>query len=69
MKHNLQNPRALGNGNETREIAFDCRYFLGDRPCVWHKTMGALCICDHYQSIEQRLLIISNYPTSGYTSS
>lgn len=41
-----------------REIAFDCRYFLGDRPCVWHKASGALCVCDHYQKIEQRLLII-----------
>jgi ADP-heptose:LPS heptosyltransferase len=42
----------------SREIAFDCRYFLGDRPCVWHKASGALCVCDRYQKIEQRLLII-----------
>ena len=42
----------------TREIAFDCRFFLGDRPCVWHKTNGALCTCDQYQRIEHRLLII-----------
>jgi ADP-heptose:LPS heptosyltransferase len=41
-----------------REIAYDCRYFLGDRPCVWHKSTGVLCTCDHYQKIEQRLLII-----------
>jgi heptosyltransferase-2 len=41
-----------------REIAFDCRFFLGDRPCVWHKASGVLCACDHYQPIEQRLLII-----------
>jgi ADP-heptose:LPS heptosyltransferase len=45
-------------GGETREIAFDCRFFLGDRPCVWHKSAGALCTCDHYQKVEQRLLII-----------
>lgn len=41
-----------------REVAWDCRYFLGDRPCVWHKATGALCTCDHYQRVEQRLLII-----------
>jgi len=43
---------------DTREIAFDCRFFLGDRPCVWHKTTGVLCTCDQYQKVEQRLLII-----------
>ena len=43
---------------DTREIAFDCRFFLGDRPCVWHKTSGVLCTCDHYEKLEQRLLII-----------
>ena len=42
----------------TREIAFDCRYFIGDRPCTWHKSSGVLCTCDHYQRIEERLLII-----------
>src|SRR5712671_5291193 len=43
---------------DNREIAFDCRFFLGDCPCVWHKTSGVLCTCDHYQKVEQRLLII-----------
>src|ERR1051325_10217225 len=42
----------------TREIAFDCRFFLGDRPCIWHKASGALCPCDHYQKVEERVLII-----------
>ena len=42
----------------TREIAFDCRFFVGDRPCTWHKSTGALCPCDHYQRVEERLLII-----------
>src|SRR5690349_10736505 len=42
----------------TREIAFDCRFFLGDRPCVWHKAKGVLCTCDHYQKVEERILII-----------
>lgn len=46
------------NDREVRTIAFDCRFFLGDRPCVWHKTAGAECVCEHYEHIEHRLLII-----------
>lgn len=42
----------------TREIAFDCRFFVGDRPCTWHKSTGVLCPCDHYQRVDERLLII-----------
>ena len=42
----------------SREIAFDCKFFLGDRPCVWHKQTGVLCTCDQYQKVEERLLII-----------
>lgn len=42
----------------TREIAFDCRFFVGDRPCIWHKATGVLCTCDHYQKVEERVLII-----------
>jgi len=41
-----------------REIAWDCRFFLGDRPCVWHKRNGALCTCDHYEPVEERLLVV-----------
>jgi ADP-heptose:LPS heptosyltransferase len=41
-----------------REIAFDCRFFLGDRPCVWHKREGALCKCDHYEQVTEQLLIV-----------
>src|SRR6185369_2890130 len=41
-----------------REIAFDCKFFLGDRPCVWHKQNGVLCTCDRYEKVEERLLII-----------
>ena len=50
-----------GTANQTvgsREIAFDCKFFLGDRPCVWHKQSGVLCPCDHYEQVEERLLII-----------
>ena len=56
-----QNPQGPGNGQPPgakREIAFDCRFFLGDRPCVWHKATGVLCTCDHYQRITERILII-----------
>jgi ADP-heptose:LPS heptosyltransferase len=41
-----------------REIAWDCRFFLGDRPCVWHKREGVLCTCDHYEQIADRLLVV-----------
>jgi lipopolysaccharide heptosyltransferase III len=41
-----------------RSIAWDCRFFLGDRPCVWHKRTGVLCTCDHYEPIEERLLVV-----------
>src|SRR4029453_9529871 len=49
------------NLNETagsREIAFDCKFFLGDRPCVWHKQTGVLCTCDRYEKVEERLLVV-----------
>jgi heptosyltransferase-2 len=41
-----------------RTIAFDCRYFRGDRPCKWHKLEGVLCRCDHYSHVEKRILLI-----------
>ena len=41
-----------------RDVAFDCRFFIGDRPCTWHKSTGVLCTCDHYQRVEERLLIV-----------
>lgn len=44
--------------SNSREIAFDCRYFAGDRPCTWHKASGVLCKCEHYVQIEERILII-----------
>jgi ADP-heptose:LPS heptosyltransferase len=46
---------ALGN---IRGIAFDCRFFVGDKPCIWHKATGVLCTCDNYQKVEERVLII-----------
>jgi lipopolysaccharide heptosyltransferase III len=43
---------------DDREISFDCRYFLGDRPCVWHKREGARCQCEHYERIASTTLLI-----------
>jgi ADP-heptose:LPS heptosyltransferase len=45
------------NGDE-RQVAFDCRFFLGDRPCKWHKLTGVLCHCEHYRQVAERILII-----------
>lgn len=48
----------MAKNESNREIAFDCRFFVGDRPCTWHKSTGVLCTCDHYQKVEERVLII-----------
>jgi heptosyltransferase-2 len=42
----------------SREIAWDCKFFLGDRPCIWHKRTGVLCTCDQYEQVNERLLIV-----------
>ena len=39
-------------------VAYDCRYFFGDRPCVWHKSKGVSCVCEHYAPLQESLLII-----------
>ena len=39
-------------------IDTECRYFLGDRPCAWHKKEGVKCRCGYYEKIDQRMLII-----------
>jgi ADP-heptose:LPS heptosyltransferase len=44
--------------SEEREIARDCRFFLGDRPCVWHKSEGVVCRCQYYERVGERILII-----------
>src|SRR5688572_31679929 len=41
-----------------REVAWDCRFFIGDRPCIWHKREGLLCTCERYERIDERLLIV-----------
>jgi heptosyltransferase-2 len=41
-----------------RKIDFDCKYFQGDRPCIWHKQEGLLCTCKHFDRIQEQILII-----------
>jgi heptosyltransferase-2 len=43
---------------QARDIAFDCRYFLGDRPCLPHKQEGVVCTCAHYSPVREQVLII-----------
>ena len=40
------------------DLAFDCRHFVGDRPCKPHKQTGRVCTCDRYDPIKERVLII-----------
>jgi heptosyltransferase-2 len=37
----------------------DCRYFLGDKPCLYHKQEGIKCDdCTYYQPVSFKILII-----------
>jgi len=49
---------APADSNSTSELAVDCRFFLGDRPCVWHKREGVTCRCGYYEAIGDRVLIV-----------
>jgi ADP-heptose:LPS heptosyltransferase len=49
---------ALTPMNNQHEIAWDCRFFVGDRPCTWHKRTGVHCTCEYYEPIAERVLII-----------
>jgi heptosyltransferase-2 len=40
------------------QLAPDCRFFLGDRPCRWHKSEGRTCTCERYEPIRERVLMI-----------
>ena len=46
--------------NQSREkIKADCRHFLGDRPCRFHKAEGVKCPdCIDYSPVKTRILII-----------
>ncbi|HEA47481.1 MAG TPA: glycosyltransferase family 9 protein [bacterium] len=40
-------------------VKTDCRHFLGDRPCRYHKKEGVKCSdCKYYDPIKTRILII-----------
>jgi ADP-heptose:LPS heptosyltransferase len=39
-------------------LALDCRFFLNDRPCVWHKREGVTCRCSRYEPRGERVLVI-----------
>jgi ADP-heptose:LPS heptosyltransferase len=41
-----------------RNVAYDCRFFLGDRPCIWHKREKVICRCGYYSPHGKRILVI-----------
>jgi ADP-heptose:LPS heptosyltransferase len=51
-------PVKLPMATASREIAWDCKFFLGDRPCVWHKQSGEVCTCERYERVQHRLLVV-----------
>jgi len=41
------------------DIRMDCRHFVGERPCRYHKSEGVRCAsCVHYEPIDTRILVI-----------
>ena len=41
------------------EVATDCRFFSGEKPCVFHKEHGVKCNdCQYYSPVKERILII-----------
>lgn len=41
------------------KIAVDCRFFSGEKPCVFHKEHGVKCgDCRYYSPVRERILII-----------
>ncbi len=41
------------------KVATDCRYFVGEKPCVFHKEHGVKCNdCKYYSPVRERILII-----------
>ncbi|MBW2056594.1 MAG: glycosyltransferase family 9 protein [Deltaproteobacteria bacterium] len=51
--------RNAPRGPERRTVKPDCRYFIGDRPCTFHKAEGVTCgDCDHYSPVKMRILVI-----------
>lgn len=46
------------SAKDNRKVAYACQYYLGDRPCIWHKKYGVTCECEHYAPSKESLLII-----------
>ena len=45
--------------HQRKAIAADCRHFLGDRPCSFHKKEAVTCPdCIHYFPVKTRVLVI-----------
>lgn len=45
--------------NNKNIVKTDCRHFLGDRPCKYHKKEGVKCSgCKYYASVKKTILII-----------
>ena len=41
------------------DIKANCRFFLGSKPCVWHKKNGVECeSCNYYDMFSENILII-----------
>lgn len=40
------------------KYATDCRYFKGDRPCVFHKREKVRCKCKYFEPVKTKILII-----------
>ena len=41
------------------DINYDCKYFKGDRPCIYNKQKGIHCNeCCYYESVRYQILII-----------
>ncbi len=43
---------------KNRKVAYDCQYYLGDRPCTFHKQSGVLCECEYYAPLNGSMVII-----------
>ncbi len=45
--------------NELYNIRQDCRFFIQDRPCKFHKKEGVVCnSCSYFKKIDTRILVV-----------
>ena len=55
--------KTMASSNQERShpvtFHFDCRHFLGDRPCSFHKKEGVRCAdCAYHDPVTTRILIV-----------